>query len=621
MVSYYAIPNLKVTVDGTDYINDQTLSVSLTGIENGFDVATVAFSDAKTVNRSNITSDAAIEVYTKDASSGSWGNPVLNGVIRYVTEKVDMQGEQLIAKIDGSGFGFAETLCAQEYGSQSSLPTMDTLKEIVTDLVSNWVNTMFNGVPNSGYNYNIASVDDITGTIRYLYFPYKPASRSLTDICNLSQAIKGLNAGPHWIITPDSKLLVTTVGSHSTAAANAGWTTYYGGSQANATLTQGIDFLPPFSFENQNTQANYILYHSNWLWPGSGDLCENTPIANWHSWATNFDLAYVGSGAKVGTNYISATWNAPTVLGTFSYGYPASPLHLDLTKAGGKYNIPTFGFWCARNSTFTVGTNDPLVISFHSPFIGYDQFFEIGVYLDKLLTDTAWHYISFPIGTYWYLPDANPVYSPIAGTASADWSDILYVTFECNFRPQNSVFLLDGVHFAGWVLRGASNSTKILNAPPTGDGRVKMRIINDQFGKDDTLSAIDDSGTVAQLAYSELLRAQTNPIIGTLETPYLPGLLAGQLVHVHARPDSSNVFQIDRDFRVTQYTHSLSAKNWSTNLTATSDLINSQTRTAYESMNETFKAIRPEYQDKATTGIKMRDIDITQLILGHDYPS
>jgi len=628
MVTYYTRPNLKVTVDATDYIDSESLGVNITGFENGFDQATVFFNDFKTVNRTNVAIAKTISIYTKEYS-GAYGSAEFSGVIRFRTEKFDVKnGEVITAICDGAGYGFAETLCNQEYGSQSNNPTLDTLKEILTDatygLVPKYVNCVLNG-PASGYTYTTTAVDDITGTIRYLYFPYKPNSKALCDICNLSQAIKGTNAGPHWIVTPDKKLIVTTVGNHSAAAIAAGYTTYYAGSQANATLTQGSDFLGG-SFENQSTQANYILYHSNWLWSGNGDLAENETVSNgdgWENWSANTTLAYNATAdySKIGSKCIELTWN-DTTLGDFGYGNTGTGAytefyHLDLTKAGGKYNIPTFNFWAKRNAAFTLGASpDWLGIQFHSSWSGIDEYFVIYVDLTLLVpNDDEWYFIEFPIGPYNYLPALGNGFTKFIGTAGADWSDIINITFECNIRPNTSKFAVDGVCCAGWVLRSAANSTIFAS-----DGVIKTRIINDPFGKDDTLNADDDSGTIAQLAYAELLRAQTTPKIGDISVPYLPGLRAGQLVHIHARPNSAGVMQINSDFRVTQYTHQLNSKEWSTKLTLTDDVKNSQSRASFESINEVRKNIRPEYQDKQATGIKMRDIDITQTILGKDYP-
>jgi hypothetical protein len=610
MVTYYTSPQIKATVGATDYINDQILSASITGIENGFDVATLIFSDKQTANRATITQNAAISVYTKNISDAGWGNPILTGKIRYANEKSEVQtGETIHAKIDGAGYGFAEMLCAQAYGNQSSLYAMNTLKEIITDstygIVPIWVNEVLNSGNASGYSYDVSDVDDITGSIRYLYFPYKPASKCVCDVVNLVQAIKGVAAGPHWIVTPAGKLLVTTVASHSAAAASAGWTTYYAGSQDNATLEHGKDFLES-SFENQSTQANYVLYHSNWLFPSNGDICENWDINDWDG--TNCTAAYATTEHKAGVYSTKITFTAQNIDQKI---FLNGNFGLDITKAGGKFNRPVYGFWCMRDSDLVTSV---LTIGLHSG----TNYAMATVNLDKLLPNAdEWAYIEIEIGPY-HNTTPTQEYTGFTEIAGFDWTTVNSASFTFNGgnNPTTANFWIDDFHFAGWVIRAASNSTKI-----AADGVLKTRIINDQFAKDDSLSASDTTGTAAQLCYAELLRTQTNPVIGTVTTPYLPGLYAGQLVHIHARPNSAGTYQINQDFRVTQYTHSLTPQSWTTKLTLTSDLINGLSRASYESLNEANKAIRPEFQDAQATGIKMRDIDITQPILGVDYPS
>jgi hypothetical protein len=617
MPIYLHKPQFKVTVGSTTYV-DRGLSGRISRFENGFDVGTCAFSDPRSHDRDLLVKGVAINIYVKDIHDSAY-QPLLTGITRYRTETLSEQGEQIVLKCDGAGYGFAETLCAQEYGSQSSNAILDTMKEILTNtsygIVPKYVNKILGSADDSGYTYDSDDVDTITGDIKYLYFPYKPCSKSVTDVCNLVQAIKGASAGPHWIITPAGKILVSTVGTHSAAAIAAGWPTYMGGTLTDATLTQGIDF-EGFTFENLTSEANYILYHSNWVWPANGDLDDLSVIGDWTSYLPNLDLAYDTTNQKVGTNCVTATWNAVAVLGTFGYQSAGSPIHLDLTKAGGKFNIPTFGFWCKRNTTFILGASpDWLVVNFYSPFSGIFEYFYCGVDLARLLIDPdKWYYVEFPVGPYWRTPDASGSTSGFFQTAGAVWSDICYITFECNYRAQNSVFSVDGVHFAGYVLRGAKNSTKI------AADKLKMRVVNDPFGKDDTLNT-DDTGTVSRLAYAELLRAQTTPTIGTFTTAMIPAAVPGQLVHVHARPNRAGTYQIDADFRITQLVHEFNGNAAVTKFCVTSDVVNSVARAAYDSVNEVKRSERPEFQDRQATGIKMREIDVTQSVLEKDYPS
>lgn len=623
MPTYMANPQVKINVGGTPYTfqNRKGINIRVMRVENAFDVGSVLFSDPASIDRSKITKDSVIAIYVKDACESSWYT-LLSGRIRFVTEGLGKDGESILAKCDGAGYGFAETLVGEEYGSQSENPTLDTLNEIITDATHGigpkFVEKILGSAVDSGYDYDFTKVDTIAGTVPYLYFPFKPCSKALCDLIDLVQAIKGANAGPHWIVTTDNKLLVSTVGAHSNDAKGEGWTDYIceqAAANSKSTLQQGRDFLD-FQFETLSDLANYILYHSNWIYPAIGDLCENVPIGDWRSYATDFDLAYSAVTPKVGANCLTATWNASPVLGTLGYNYDQD-LHLKISNAGGRYSIPKFCFWAKRNATFTLGSSpDWLGIKFYSPVVGTLQYFWAYVDLTKLLpSEDTWAYCEFPVGPYWMLPEISGAFGGLLQTASATWDDILNFTFECNIRPQNSVFSLDGVHFEGFVTRAAFDSTLIASK------KVKMRIVNDPFAKDDTLYATDDSGTVALMAKAELLRSRTTPIVGGFKTALIRNAWPGQLAHVHARPNSATAYQVDKNFRVTQVTHELTARGHQSAFAVTDDVINAITRAALDSLVEVQKAQRPEFQDRQSTGTKLRDIDITAAILEKDYPS
>jgi hypothetical protein len=97
-------------------------------------------------------------------------------------------------------------------------------------------------------------------------------------------------------------------------------------------------------------------------------------------------------------------------------------------------------------------------------------------------------------------------------------------------------------------------------------------------------------------------------------------LLAGQLVHVHARLNSAGAHQVDMDMRESQVEHDMSEAGFITTHTVTSDVINSMSRQAFDSYNQVAANERPEFQDRQSTGIKMRELDITQKLLENVYP-
>jgi len=615
MVTYMSIPQNRVTVGATTYDNT-ALSGKITRLENGFDIATLVFEDQYSAKRSVLVAGAPTIINIKDSSDGSYTN-ILSGVARYRIEGIDP--EAIILKCESMGFPLAECLVGQEYGAQSNNPTLDTLKEILTDgtagIIDKWVEKVLNTAVNSQYAFDTTYIDTITGTINYLYFPFKPASKCLADICNIVQAIKGATAGPHWIVTTDGAtnyLRVKLVDGTQT-----GWTKYYGNSQANATLTQGIDFLK-FNAETLTSEANYILYHGNWIYPTDMDYATETGTWDTTTGDGHPELSYSTSIYKKGIKSLKVIMHTAYPI----WWYPSTiNLGLDLTKCGGTFNVPTLNIWLRRNATFTMSSIDSFIIYAWShtnpPYT--DAWFQIWIDLPALLpAENKWQQLSIPIGPHWKEVANNPIiaqgWSAMETAVGSDWENINAFKFYIDGNPpNNSELYLDGLFLGGWVLRGAYNSTLIAT------NGLKTRIINDQFCKDDTLKVSDDSGTIARLAYAELLRAQTTPTVGTLTVPMIKDLLPGQLVHIHARPNSAGTFQVNSDFRVTQLIQRWQANEYLTDLSVTSDVTNSYARAAYDSINEVNKNTRPEFQDRQATGMKMREIDITQSILAKDY--
>jgi hypothetical protein len=444
-------------------------------------------------------------------------------------------------------------------------------------------------------------IDNIAGTILYLYFAYKPNLKVLQDICDLSQAIQAANAGPHWIVTTDDKILLTTIGNHSAPSIAQGWPTYMNGSQALATLTYGIDFKED-SFETLNSAANYILYHGRFRKPANGDLWTENNSGLWAK--TDCNLAdESGAGLfKVGAYSLKVTQTATPSYISYPSGLNAS---WAISKLGGKYNIPTLGFWIYKNTGKVDPVTDYFRISLVTPAATY-------FYLDHLNpTEDAWTRYDLQLGDY-----ANTGSNAVEWSkfGAATWTTIDYVNFTFVSAEATRIWYLDGLSINGWIKRGAKNSTLI------GTDKLKLATINDDYAKDDSMIVTDDTGTIGRLAYAELLRRQTKPMVATLQTPMQRNALAGQLLHVHARPNSAGTWQINSDMRITQATQRIQLPNFRTVYSVTSDVINSMTRPAYDSLNQTLANYRPEAQDRQAANIKLRDIDITQAILEKDYP-
>lgn len=616
--------NVRVDLGAGPYtiIGRSATSIKITDTENGFATASVDFHKPKNTLLAQVVKGAPIAVFVKSGSESAWPTRAMfRGKIRFLKKGFGTSGTMVTAKCDGSGYGFAEMLVGCDYGVQSSHGTIRTLKQIVTDasfgIVPAWVQKIRNGSA-SGYTYDTSSMDDIVGDVPYLYFPYKPASKALNDALDIVQAIKYLNPGPHWMVTTDAspKLLVTPVANHSAAAIAAGWPTYVSANVNKATLIEGRDFHN-YTIDDQTEIANYVLYESKFQWPGNGDVTETYPIGDWAAGqymnAPTYEFNALPESPTVpavGVNLLKAVFLAAPGGQTHDlYFRKTNFLHLDLTKAGGLYSIPSLSFWAMKHGTnpgyFEVDlcTDDPITTAWFGT-IAWDI---LCPQPDK------WYFLEAPVGPYWSIPAMAGNWTGWSFGAG-NWADFNWLRFRWGIDGNaGGIIYLDGLKIAGWVLRGAKNSTLI------GASQAKMRVVSDNYAKGDTLIATDDSGTVAMFAKAELLRQQAQTQAMTITTRLLRDALAGQLLHVKARP-VGGVFAVDVDFRITKLVHEINDKIAATTFNLTDDVVNSQSRAAFDSVNSVIASYRPEFQDRQATGTKLRDIDITQTILEKDYP-
>lgn len=190
----------------------------------------------------------------------------------------------------------------------------------------------------------------------------------------------------------------------------------------------------------------------------------------------------------------------------------------------------------------------------------------------------------------------------------ADWSNINYVMFMIGNADVLS-FSIDGFYF------GDAAVCRVAREKFPGEGGtlgqsgnpIRMKVITDKIGKDDSLKASDDSGLMAQLAYSELLRSGKPTVSGKFTTPMIADFLPGQYVY------------IGQDWRVTRLVHTIKPKpfGFRTEFEVTDDVTNSHVRLRYEDQNKLASSVRPEWQDKQATSIKVGDLDIRIARLKH----
>lgn len=589
-------PQFQVTVGTTVFKNRGVLSGYVVLTQNGVDVADLVFTDNTRETGcypSVVDKGKTVMIEVKSVADASW-TKLFSGVVRTVRPKLGKSGGLVEAKCDGSGYGFIDMKVCQEYGDQSNNPTLDTLKEILTDasygVVPKYVNKILGSATDSGFNYTSATVETITGTIKYLLAPYKNASKVLDDLCDLVTAIKAGGAGPIWRIDVDDKLYVKLCD-----VAVSGWPLYPGG--VEKTVEEGVDIID-CCFEHMQMDANHITHYgvlrkppidvwsensaSQWGTTGLATLTDETGVDNFKVGVAGLKLVTTGAARAYYPSAQNAGW--------------------DLTKIYSDRTVPTLNFWVKHGAPVTPPSSVAVELA-------TDSVNHRGVYISLLTaSDKGWTQYHLPVG------DVKAAYGVwVGGVGTLDWANVNYIGL---YHSGEVTSYWDDIHFEGHLARVAKNSTKI------GASKAKMAVLTDfSLGKDDSLKASDDSGVFAQLAYAELLKLQTDPLVGNLTIPMMVDLLPGQQLHVKAKKKLDGSYKIDKHFRVFRLTQTFSVDGFFSKCEVSDDLLNSHPRMPYTDVNKVLQSIRPEFQDRQATSIKTGVMDIYVPRLEKDYPS
>jgi len=537
------------------------------------------------------------------------------GFIEDITPYLSISGgEVLNIKCRSYARCLLDLLCGEQYGAQSTNSSLDTIKEIIEDIIPNWINKLLKtgSAGSSGYSLDYSLLEDISGTINYLYSPFKPGKDAINDILEIISAIKGSgSAGAHWIVKPISSggiitnyFLLATVGNHpSSPNIAAKWPTWWNTDQAGSTIVVKQDMVIE-QFTRQRPEANYILYQGHFIRPSDGDYWTQSlnPGGKWWYVANAGDNKALDSSIyKVGTASIQMNTTRNDGIASV-LAYPlSSDLDIDVTKIGGRYASPTVNFFTRKNNKITA------VTFFIKLGTGY-------AYRNLTLSNDIWCGFSFEIGPYQKEKGHTDDWTY---TGTIDWTDLNEIGLQYSLEADatNKYLWIDGLNIQGQVLRGA----KKLTAGGVAESYYKTKMISDNIGKDDSLQASDDSGTIGRLAYAELLRACRRPITGTIQIPGKPSILGGQKAHIHAVKTTAGTFRIDKDMRITEHHLSFTTMGLQSYLSLTDDLLNSNVLSPYTAFNIILKAVSPEFQNRQIGSIKVGDIDITIPILEKTY--
>jgi hypothetical protein len=576
MVTYMTMPTNKLTLGSTE-LTDTILSAKIIRNENGFDTATFVL-PSTSYYPTTVTQGTTVLFEVKDRSDSSY-TTLFAGTARFVTANIS-DSNSLTVNCLSIGAGLSEMVVAADYGDQS-VNGLDSITEILTDstygIIPKYVEKILASATGSNYAFDTTNVATISDNITYINFPYKPADKAILDLCDLTTAVRAGSSGPHWIVTYSggtNYLRVKYVDGTQT-----GWTKYYGNSQANATLTYGVDYTD-INLEQLSPEANYIIYYGAWRRPSNGDYWTENNATAWGAQdATIADDSTAGN-FKINTAAIKITGTSganPAV----GYYPSTTDLGIDLTYFQ-DFNIPSLNFWIKRgaNMNCTVYLVDSSANDFS--YILYNS----GTGAGPVQTAGTWYHISLPVGFHFKVPGQDTWTD-----GGGDWSDIQYITFTGSAVVGGTLHV-DGLHF------GDANVCRIAALTDYTGVITRQRLIVDDVGKDDSLIDDDDSGLMAQLAYSELLRLRTTALVGTVITPMIKDLLPGQWLYVQST-----------DYRVTKITQLIEGNTYISNIDVTSDTKNSRPRSRFEDLNKQFAAIRPEWQDRQASNIKAGGVD------------
>lgn len=632
--SHYSLPRIKITVTHTPgpvtyQLENYHTDTSVIQVENGVMQAIIRASDYQGetfLNKVDIDDVIKIEYNFSDKDS-TW-TQVFGGYVWDLTPTQDAIGGEIVTiKARGYGVALLAMPVGQEYGIESTNPSLDTIHEILKDntsgIIDKWVNKVLNTANDSEFSVDDTKVDTTLATsFRYLYWPFVPAAKCVDDMCDLIMAVTG--TGAHWIVIPSGTtpyLCVSTVGNHANPPSDV-WPTWWKTNQAGSTFTVKEDMITSM-FRKQKSEATYILYCGKLVKPANEIWTENKSGDWGFTSVGGAGAALVDDNAIYVVNSYSLRCDTSgQVGGGIEVYYPSGmAANWDILKWCGEYTIPTFNFYIRRDANIGVGVaGGTPFLNFHTDAANYYEY-SFGSLLPQ---SGKWYLVSLPLG-----PKAN-IYSKgqqsstaeltASPTLNPDWADIDY--FKFRFAQTNGVVgkvYLDGLHFSSRIIRGARDDTKI------GTQKCRVKVITDDVGKDDIgrsgTPGTTDLGMMAQIAKAELYRSITTPILGSIVVPGQETIWAGQLCHVKFGEKADGTYNIDSNFRIMKVTHRFAPipHGFRSYLDLTDDVTNAHPMQPSTAYNLIKKASNPDYSTRERGSIKARDIDITLPLLTENY--
>lgn len=559
-----AHPQFRIVVDpagtSTTYTNDQAFLVTLRHPENNIASAVLQINDYKNKNYESVfNAFDKVDIYLRYGTD-AW-TKMMRGRVCHMAPNLTMEGEVLEVGLWGNGEGLWRTRCDTSYGSESENPTIFHPADILDDICDNYVEKQFNTVSSAVWTLNITKIEDVLDAtaLRFLDGRYADNFTLVNTVSAIATAYAVENAvkGPHWMVDSSDNLYWKTLDSDS---ADSAWMEFYKDTQAASTLTVAEDMIEVGFKQHMTEYANHIILASNFRMPAYEAWCENVAV-DWDHTAVNMEVDAQVTPKIVGTHSIRAY--TPNTNGGF-FWYPASvDLNVDLTYCGSTHTIPTLNFYARRSDTVA-----SFQIFLHTAV--NDYFSWSRTLKDDLVNAGTWYHISLPIGEYYQNQTGTvDVWTKVN---NADWADIDYINFGFDSADNDHYVYVDDLHFSGKIIREARDTSEIT----TYHDQQKL-ILNDT-AIDDTLHTgtpgTTDIGTVARLAYAELLRRATLPLTGMIKIPLAIDFLPGQKTRINACVKQDGTYRIDENFRAIEVIHRFSTEGATTTLNLTNDLTN-----------------------------------------------
>jgi hypothetical protein len=411
------------------------------------------------------------------------------------------------------------------------------------------------------------------------------------------------NAGPHWIMTSTGQLLIAPIGLHQeNGIPDTLWKSY-----ARITPLEVKKHNILENFIQEEPIANTVLVAGKFVFP-QNELWTEGHKELWRivSGYLIDDCLYHIIGSKSSLRVQGYPQSAPlwtTVL--------KEDLNIDVESIGTKNNVPSIEFFgkyqgdAMNAAQLIVGTGT------YVDNDSYDDYYYIDI-IGELGTSSWSQIISKKLGVWLNSDVWGQVGNP-------DWNNINYIGFRIHKTETilgGSAWLwVDKLSINGTIIRCAYNSASI-----TKYG-AKIKVVKDCLDQTDSLDATDDSSMLALVAKSELIRNQHPLLHGKVMTEMDPAIKSGQLVHVHAgRTGTTDVFQIDQDFRIVEVQHSFTIAGALTTLTLVDDLLNSISIGPIDAYNTLIQCMNPDSQTKDMASLKFTsELDPDLTILSIDY--